>query len=396
MARQFPTIEVSIGVSVAASARQAYGCAMPALPMAAVAGARRLCCAWVLLAAAAAQGAAAIAGAAAPAFSEAELQRIRTLGPWPPPWRADPANPVSGRPLAIELGRQLFRDPRMSPVGYIACVTCHQPDRAFTDNKARAHGLADLPHNTPALANLSLQRRFGWGGEHDRLWKASLRPIVDAREFNGSAASVVQLFVREPALTRCYRSVFGESPLADPPRTLRHVAQALAAFVETLRTGRTPFDDFGDALRRGDARAIAAYPPPARRGLRLFVGGAGCVNCHAGANFSDGELHDALSPSATSATSARYRTPSLRNVAVTGPYLHDGRAAALAEAIGHQPQSAAWLTAQNVADLEAFLVTLTDAQGERRPWAAGETSRCMQPAARSVRTSAAPAPPARP
>lgn len=386
---QFVAFERRLAVQVLL----AYGCAMAALPSAAWAGAQRLCCALALLApVAAAAGTGSIEPAPA-VFSEAELQRVRTLGPWPPPWRADPANPVSGQPLAIELGRQLFRDPRMSPVGYIACVTCHQPDRAFTDNKARAHGLGDLPHNTPALANLSLQRRFGWGGEHDRLWVASLRPILDAREFNGSPSSVVQLFVREPGLASCYVSVFGESPLADPPRTLRQVARALAAFVETLRTGRTPFDEFRDALQRGDLRGIAAYPPAAQRGLQLFVGRGGCASCHAGANFSDGARHDA-SPS--TAARGRYRTPSLRNVAVTGPYLHDGSADTLAEAIRRHPQAAAGLTPLDVTDLEAFLVTLTDAQAERRPWAGGEVSRCMPAKVRPVRTSAASASSARP
>jgi cytochrome c peroxidase len=73
-------------------------------------------------------------------------------------------------------------DPRMSPSGYMACVSCHQPDRAFTDAKARAHGLADLERNTIALANLRQQRWFGWGGARDdSLWMASLRPIFDPR-----------------------------------------------------------------------------------------------------------------------------------------------------------------------------------------------------------------------
>ena len=102
-------------------------------------------------------------------MTAAEQQQILTLGPWPPPTRVDPSNRVSGQALAIQLGRQLFRDPRMSPVGYIGCVTCHQPDRAFTDHKARAHGLADLPRNTPALFNLGQQRWFGWGGASDSL-----------------------------------------------------------------------------------------------------------------------------------------------------------------------------------------------------------------------------------
>ena len=127
-------------------------------------------------------------------FSAHEVRQVLALGPWPPAARRDPGNRVSGDAMAIELGRQLFRDPRMSPVGYIACVTCHQPDRAFTDIKARAHGLADLPRNTPALANLSLQRWYGWGGASDSLWMASIKPILDAREFNGSSALVTRLF----------------------------------------------------------------------------------------------------------------------------------------------------------------------------------------------------------
>ncbi len=67
----------------------------------------------------------------------------------------DPGNRVSGNPAAIELGRRLFFDARLSRVGYIACVTCHQPDRAWGDGKARAHGLADVDRNTPMLANLA-------------------------------------------------------------------------------------------------------------------------------------------------------------------------------------------------------------------------------------------------
>ena len=160
------------------------------------------------------------------AFTPAELTQVLSLGPWPPLAQRGPSNRVSGPPLAIALGRQLFRDPRMSSVGYIACVTCHQPDRAFTDHKARAHGLADLSRNTPTLANLSQQRWFGWGGGSDSLWMASIAPILDPREFDGSAASVVQLFEREPALADCYREVFGAAPRASPQRTVVNVGKA--------------------------------------------------------------------------------------------------------------------------------------------------------------------------
>jgi len=364
---------------------------------------------------------------AEPPLTRDEAQRIVALGPWPPPARHDPGNRVSGQPLAIELGRQLFRDPRMSPVGYIACVTCHQPDRAFTDVKARAHGLADLPRNTPALANLAQQRWYGWGGGADSLWMASVKPILDAREFDGNGALVVHLFVREPELAACYRRVFGVSPLVNPERTVVNVGKALAAYVETLVTGRTPFDDFRDALAQGDAQRMAAYPAAALRGLKLFVGRGGCVGCHDGANFSDGGFHAGMAPADdTAAAVARaledsgrlrdardlkasrfnllgaynddasrrnaratrrlavdaslagqFRTPSLRNVAVTAPYFHDGQTERLRDALGHAGAPAGGaLRADELDDLAAFLATLTDAHGARRPWNPAGLARC--------------------
>ena len=368
------------------------------------------------------------------ALSAQEARHILTLGPWPPAPRRDPGNRVSGDAMAIELGRQLFRDPRMSPVGYIACVTCHQPDRAFTDVKARAHGLADLPRNTPALANLGLQRWYGWGGASDSLWMASIKPILDAREFDGNAALVTRLFAREPELAACYRRVFGVSPLRNPERTVVNVGKALAAYAETLVTARTPFDDFRDALARGDALRMAAYPAAALRGLKLFVGRAGCVGCHSGPNFSDGQFHRGVAPADDMAAAVarsladngrlgdardlkasrfnlqgaynddasrrnaaptrhlavdaglagQFRTPTLRNVAVTAPYFHNGLTERLTDALQHRqppasPTSAAQgepLLVGEVDDLAAFVSTLTDAHGSRRPWNPSGLTRC--------------------
>ena len=372
---------------------------------------------------------------AAPAgLSAQEMQHILALGPWPPTPRRDPGNRVSGDALAIELGRQLFRDPRMSPVGYISCVTCHQPDRAFTDVKARAHGLADLPRNTPALANLSQQHWYGWGGASDSLWMASIKPILDAREIDGNAALVTRLFTRVPELATCYRRVFGVSPMRDPQRTVVNVGKALAAYVETLVTARTPFDEFRDALAAGDAQRAAAYPMAARRGLQVFVGRGGCASCHSGPNFSDGEFHPGVAPADDMAAAvarsladdgrlgdARYlkasrfnlqgaynddhsqrnaaatrrlvvhaglggqfRTPTLRNVAVTAPYFHNGQTDQLIEALQHPQRFAAAsgappaepLTVGEIDDLAAFLDTLTDAHGSRRPWNPSGLTRC--------------------
>jgi cytochrome c peroxidase len=370
-------------------------------------------------------GLAASQAPAVAALAEGEVHAVLGFGPWPPPARPDPGNRVSGKASAIELGRRLFRDPRMSPVGYIACVTCHQPDRAFTDGKARAHGIADLPRNTPALVNLRQQRWYGWGGNSDSLWLASIRPMLDPREFDGNPALVARLFARDPELAACYRSVFQVSPLRDVRRTVVHVGKALAAWQETLVSGRTPFDEFRDALVRGDAASAATYPAPARRGLQLFTGVGACATCHTGPNFSDGEFHpgapvagragagvasvpgdsgrlegarilraDPLNllgaanddPGRGNATATRrlvvheslrgrFRTPGLRNVAVTPPYMHDGGIDSLRDAAQHAAPAGAF-SSQQVDDLVAFLATLTDRFGERRPWDTVEARDC--------------------
>ena len=361
-----------------------------------------------------------------PTFTADEIARVATLGPWPPEFKPDPANRVSGKPPAIELGRRMFSDARMSPVGYIGCVTCHQPDRAFTDLRARAHGLADLPRNTPTLANLRLQRWYGWAGASDSLWMASIRPMLDARELDSSPAFVKRVFERDPELAACYRKVFGEAPRATR-RTVVNVGKALAAFEETMVTARTPFDEFRNTLLALKATQATSYPASARRGLKIFIGAGGCIECHAGPNFSDGGFHrivagnidndegrfeavrirnasafnlhsqynddrsrgDAHSRSrgdvrsisrlaSSPALLGQFRTPSLRNVAVTAPYMHDGRTDRLRDAIAHPLPSAprSVLSVSQTVDLDAFLQTLTDRHGERRPWPPTPVSPC--------------------
>lgn len=375
----------------------------------------------------------AVAGAAAddprPDLDPRERAQILSLGPWPPQLPPDPSNRVSGNRDAIELGARLFFDARLSPSGYVACVSCHQPDRAWTDGKARAHGLADLPRNTMALANLRAQRWYGWGGGADSLWMASLRPLLDPREFDSDAATVARVYRRDPDLACLYERSFGVSPLgqrADPESVLVGTAKALAAFQETLLSGRTPFDEFRDALARGDEAAAARYPPAAQRGLRLFIGRGNCIACHNGPNFSNGEFADIGVPyfvapgrvdsgrygdlqalraspynqlgrhsddrGGATATATRhaqfeprhwgeFKVPSLRNVAVSAPYLHDGSAATLADVLRHYSTldesrihssarpllRALHLTADETADLLAFLDSLTDGFGADRP-----------------------------
>ena len=370
-----------------------------------------------------------IAAAGQPDFSAQERRKILSLGPWPPPFAPDPSNRASGNATAIALGARLFFDARLSPSGDVACASCHQPDRNWSDGKARAHGLADLPRNTPALANPRLQRWFGWGGGADSLWMASLRPLLDPREFDSDAATVARVYARDSDLSCLYRRTFGQAPTGsrvDHDTVLVNTAKALAAFQETLATGRTPFDEFRDALERGDDAAAARYPAAAQRGLQIFIGRGNCIACHNGPNFSNGEFADigipyftapgkvdagrhhdlqALRASPhnllgrhsddTGRSSARatrhaaleprhwgeFKVPSLRNVDVSAPYMHNGSIPTLRDVVLHystlddsrihasaQPLLRALRLSESEVDaLLAFLQTLTDARGADRP-----------------------------
>jgi cytochrome c peroxidase len=224
--------------------------------------------------------------------------------------------------------------------------------------------------------------------------------------------------------------VFGELP-GDDEALLVGVAKALAAFQETRVSGRTRFDEFRDALVKGDTAGIAAYPEAAKRGLTIFVGKGRCNLCHLGPAFTNGEFHDTGipfflgrgrvdpgrhagiqklrdspytllgayndDPKRTTATGTRhvrlehrnfgeFRTPSLRNLVVTAPYMHNGSLATLREVVDHYSTvspdrlhadgeailRALHLTEGESRDLVAFLETLSDGGGsyERRAFPA--------------------------
>lgn len=342
-------------------------------------------CAVVLLAVA--LGVPAIAEAPQSGFTPAELRRVLEHGPWPLQPPPDPDNPLSGNRFAAAFGQRLFFDSMLSSNGYVACASCHQPDRAWTDLIARAQAIGPSMRNTPTLANLRLQRRFGWAGATDSLWKASRRPLLNIDEMNSTPRLVARRIGLNEDIACRYDRLFGPVRDVDDPAILVNISYAIASFLETLRTGPTPFDAFRDALARGDWSDANRYPVAARRGLRLFVGEAGCANCHSGPNFSDGAFHAtgvALgipgAPRDAGRGAGMFRTPSLRNVGVTAPYLHDGsidtlpgvlrRYSALAEASARSPASrpaaTPVLTEAQIADLSAFLNTLTDERGAAR------------------------------
>lgn len=353
-------------------------------------------------------------------FSAAERRRILAHGPWPPPPARDSSNRVSGQPDAIELGERLFFNRRLSGGGTMACDWCHAPSRDWSDGFLRGVGRTTVDRNTPTLWNVGRQRWFGWDGANDSLWAQSVRPLLDAREMDMTPSRVAELVRNDADLACRYERIFGQPPaFMDDEALLVATGKALAAFQETLLSGRTPFDAFRDALATGDEAAMARYPEAARRGLKLFVGRCNCAACHVGPLFSNGEFADIGIPFFLSrggvdagrydgitrlrasrlnllgpynddagATSRRrtshveqqhrnfgeFRVPGLRNVARTAPYMHNGTLATLRDVVRHYSEldeerlhadgerilKPLRLNSGETDDLIAFLTSLSD------------------------------------
>ena len=319
--------------------------------------------------------------AARTTFTPDEVAQILQHGPWPPRRLPDASNRVGASALAAAFGQRLFFDTRLSSSGTISCASCHVPEFQWTDRRPTATGLGDAERNTPSVANTRFNRWFGWAGATDSLWAASLRPFADTREMGSSERHVAALVRSQPDLECGYRQVFGQPPAAtEDDKVLADIGKALAAFQATLVTGRTPFDDFRDALARGDRSVQARYPEAAKRGLRLFIGRGQCSLCHLGPQFSNGEFdqvgipvrradgrfdwgrYDGIKavrasrfsllgrfnddPKGTTGESTRrvaltveaygqFKVPGLRNAALTAPYMHDGSIATLTRVVRH-------------------------------------------------------------
>ncbi|MCA1841714.1 MAG: c-type cytochrome [Actinobacteria bacterium] len=306
---------------------------------------------------------------------DAPLTVERALGPVPVP----PGNPQT--PQKVELGKILFFDPRLSAGNARACATCHDPAKGWSDGLARGANPRG-ERNTISLFNIAYEDFPAWDG-----FAASLE------EHNGAAltfdfgdgAQAVPALVHELSAVPEYRGRFGAVFGGEISYTT--IIRALAAFERSVLTFRSPYDRY----QAGDRAALTEEQ---RAGLVLFTGKAGCSACHTAPLFADNRFHALGVPQAgpladdpgrfavtgDQADRGAFRTPTLRNVALTAPYMHDGALATLADVTafydaggGTVPgRSGPEIGPLHLSDRErqalvAFLESLTDTTTDTRP-----------------------------
>ena len=315
-------------------------------------------------------------GAAPEAFAQTRVAPPAGLDLYMPARVADGASAN----FAIALGRRLFFDPVLSRDSAIACVSCHQPERAFSDGRPLAHGVDGRVgrRNTPTIVNRGYASAFSWDGRASRLESQALRAIQDSAEMDLALDSAVSRVARNRSYADAFQAL-GRAPSADA------VAAVLAHYLRSIMSGDSPFDRFS----AGDRGALT---PIERRGLDLFQGRAGCDRCHSGSLLSDERFHntgvawrderflDAGRSDVTGHAGDRgaFKTPTLRQVAATAPYMHDGSFATLEQVVdfydrGGNPNPnldhrlrPLRLTADDRAALVAFLRALTGVVREGR------------------------------
>lgn len=281
------------------------------------------------------------------------------------PWPAD--NPPSA--AKIELGKQLYFDGRLSKDSTVSCASCHDPAKGFSNGEQFATGVGGAKggRNSPTVINAAWYRQQFWDGRAASLEEQALGPIQNPIEMTMTLDAVVQRLNGVKGYREQFQKVFGTGVTSDG------IAKAIAAYERTVLSGDAPYD----RAKAGDAAALSE---PARRGMALFFGKAHCSACHTGPSFTDSGYHnigigmDAAEPDAGRAAISKlegdtgaFKTPTLREIARTAPYMHDGSLKTLEEVVEHYAKGglanewldeeiyALKLTAQDKADLVTFM-----------------------------------------
>ena len=289
------------------------------------------------------------------------------------PFPAD--NPFSEAKRA--LGETLFHDPRLSIDGTLACASCHQRGKGFADGKAQGRGVPGraLKRHTPSLWNLAWASAVFWDGRARTLEEQVAGPIESPDEMAQPMAALVARLAADPAMVRAFTQAFPESPQVNGV----NLAKAIATYERTFVSPETRFDRW----IAGDEHALT---PREVAGFKLFTGKAGCIKCHSGFAFTDHAFYDIGLPGEDrgrgavlrlAAAEHAFKTPGLREIARSAPYMHDGSLATLDDVLRHYASGVIHrptlskdlprglkLSETELADLLAFLGTLT---GEGEP-----------------------------
>ncbi len=340
-------------------------------------------------------------------FTEAEKQQIISLALDQLPKPIDPSNQYLNNPTAIQLGEKLFNDNNLSSNKLVSCATCHISEKAFTDNKTIAFGQRKGFRNTPSILNSAQHNWLFADGSKDSLWAQAIMSIENPAEQNFTRVELLHYLVSKPSYKSLYKQIFKQDlekqlslqafPKAAGPnsklenmitwkkmakgqrditnKVITNVGKAIAAYVSSLRSEKTRFDNFVEELKeKGTSRVLTDTE---QRGLKLYLSQkSGCINCHNSAFFSNKEFHNIATgipgkdngrseildavrldefnclgeysdakredclelrymKTNKHALSGAYKTPSLRNISKTSPYMHDGRYKSLQEVLEH-------------------------------------------------------------
>ena len=274
----------------------------------------------------------------------------------------------------VELGKLLFFDPRLSIDNSTSCASCHIPSAGFADPRRVSIGVGGQPgrRNAPPVLNAAYNHLQFWDGRAGSLEEQALAPIQNPAEMAETLERVTAKLKKLKGYETRFQDVFGKNVSPDG------IAQAIAAFERTLISTNSPFDRFV----AGDKNALSES---ARHGYELFQGEARCVLCHNGPNFTDNKFHNIGVPSdqtqdqdlgryeVTKRESDRraFKTPSLRSIALTAPYMHNGGFKTLEEVVEFYEKGGEAvagkdvfmtpldLTRQEAKDLVEFMKSLT-------------------------------------
>lgn len=357
--------------------------------------------------------------ASSPDWTEADIMILRSLWldslPDLPP---DPSNAVADNAVAAEFGRQLFFDTRLSANGGISCATCHQLERRFTDGLQKAQAIGTTARHTPSIVGMAYSPWQFWDGRRDSQWAQALAPLEDENEHATNREQAVNLIADDSAYRSIYESLFGALP--DRPGAVAlntvfaNIGKSIAAFERTILPTTSRFDEYVQAVVDHDiGRQNQLFSDDEVWGLRLFIGEANCTQCHNGPLFTNHEFHNTgvisfpgdvpdkgrvtgVQEVMTNEFNCRglysddslsrcdeldfartgvdllgaFKTPSLRNLNNTAPFMHKGQIATLADVlehyndapdamIGHNEAEPLGLDEREQRQIEVFLATLT-------------------------------------